>query len=492
MEDRTMLLTSRMLRLVVLGAALLAAPATSQSCLTTLFARDNGGSLGGAVYFDVTVNHPAGITVTTMQINTAEMVALDLTVYTTPGTYSGVETTPGVWTQVSTGQGVGQGIDIPTDVNVADFALASGSYGMALVLGPTAGHDYTGGLGALSYSDANLQIDLGSATNVPFSGSPFSPRVWNGQICYQINTVQCTINSPAPGSTVSDEVTLDFDADHQGGANIDATAEYSTDSGTSWHLCTPGPTSVNPMTGIPTPAMGMLFGWDSVTDGVGLTISEATDIRLTVTDGTDSGSCFVDVSVDNIVPSPTCTLTLPGGSPASGPTSFELDVTIPSGSPTVDAFFEFSTDGGGTFQTATPDPASANPLTGVPPATPTTFVWDSRTDGVGLAAVETGVLLQATLTDAAAPLPGFCTTSPFDVDNTSLCPGTCGDCDENGAAAVTVLDALVAAQIGAGLITASAWQTGCCDVNSTMSITILDALVMAQEAAGLAPGLACP
>jgi hypothetical protein len=29
-----------------------------------------------------------------------------------------------------------------------------------------------------------MQLDLGSATNVLFSGTPFSPRVWNGTIYY--------------------------------------------------------------------------------------------------------------------------------------------------------------------------------------------------------------------------------------------------------------------------------------------------------------------
>jgi hypothetical protein len=58
-------------------------------------------------------------------------------------------------------------------------------YGMALVMGPTAGHDYTNGDGTNQYySNADLDLECGSATNVPFSGNIFSPRVWNGTMCY--------------------------------------------------------------------------------------------------------------------------------------------------------------------------------------------------------------------------------------------------------------------------------------------------------------------
>jgi hypothetical protein len=54
---------------------------------------------------------------------------------------------------------------------------------MALVMGPEAGHDYTNGpLGP--YSNADIQLDLGSASNVPFTANIFNPRVWNGTMYY--------------------------------------------------------------------------------------------------------------------------------------------------------------------------------------------------------------------------------------------------------------------------------------------------------------------
>jgi hypothetical protein len=72
-----------------------------------------------------------------------------------------------------------------------------------------------------------------------------------------------------------------------------------------------------------------------------------------------------------------------------------------------------------------------------------------------------------------------------------LCTGLCGDCNEDGNGP-TVLDALAAAQMGAGLTSPSPSQEGCCDVDSSGSITVLDALVMAQDAAGLPATLSCP
>lgn len=37
-----------------------------------------------------------------------------------------------------------------------------------------------------NYSNADLSLALGSATNVPFTQPVFSPRVWNGTIFYTV------------------------------------------------------------------------------------------------------------------------------------------------------------------------------------------------------------------------------------------------------------------------------------------------------------------
>ncbi len=174
----------RFFSLFLLSAVLFAPFAAAQS-LSTLYARNNGGSFGGAVYFDVTVANAGGIIVTSLDTNTSETVPGSLTVYVAPTTSVGNETNIGAWTQVATGTFTGQGANNPTPTDIDDFALAAGSYGFAIVMGSTTGHDYTNGNGANQiYSNADLTITAGTATTVPFTGSVFSPRIWNGTLYY--------------------------------------------------------------------------------------------------------------------------------------------------------------------------------------------------------------------------------------------------------------------------------------------------------------------
>ncbi|MCP3979506.1 MAG: hypothetical protein GY716_09280 [bacterium] len=84
---------------------------------------------------------------------------------------------------------------------------------------------------------------------------------------------------------------------------------------------------------------------------------------------------------------------------------------------------------------------------------------------------------------------GSTPTSPAGVVPTT-CP-LCGDCDENGTGP-DILDALVAAQIAAGIRLPNATQQLCCDSDSTGTVNILDSLGMAQLSAGLPVTLVCP
>jgi hypothetical protein len=99
--------------------------------------------------------------------------------------------------------------------------------------------------------------------------------------------------------------------------------------------------------------------------------------------------------------------------------------------------------------------------------------------------------MRAQVDDGLAPIIGTCVTQPFDVDNTTLCLGLCGDCDGSGYA-TTILDGLAAAQIAAGLVQPTASQLDCCDVDASFSITVLDALRIAQDSAGIPLTLGCP
>src|SRR6266496_2373325 len=181
-----------------ISGAVLAVPTLPQSQLpgvptnsiTTLFASNNFGNPGGANYFDLTVASSA-ITVTALDINTAETVAFsNVRVYVLPGmTFQGHETNMALWTQVATGSGTGVGVDMPTHVTLSNpIPLLAGTlYGIAMVADPAITLHYTYGNGSnQNYSNVDLALFLGSATNVPFTAPVFSPRVWNGTIYYDV------------------------------------------------------------------------------------------------------------------------------------------------------------------------------------------------------------------------------------------------------------------------------------------------------------------
>jgi hypothetical protein len=158
--------------------------------LTTLFASNNNGSAGGAVYFDATVSSNP-LSITSFDINTSSISPFsNMQVWILAGMSSqGNETNQALWTQVATGSGTGAGTNVPTHVTLSNSFALNGStlYGIALVADPSFMHFYTNGTGSnQNYSDANLALFLGSATNVPFTAPVFSPRVWNGTVFYDV------------------------------------------------------------------------------------------------------------------------------------------------------------------------------------------------------------------------------------------------------------------------------------------------------------------
>lgn len=187
--------------LLVLGiVSLLAVASARADSITTLFASNNFGNPGGAVYFDVLVG-PNALSITGFDINTESTTAFtNFQVWTFAGTSQGNETSAG-WVEVATGSGTGAGVDNPTPVSLSNsFTLNAGTlYGFALVADPSFSHHYTNGNGTnQAYANADLALSLGSASNVPFTAPIFSPRVWNGTIYY--NVVSAV---PDTGSTLA-------------------------------------------------------------------------------------------------------------------------------------------------------------------------------------------------------------------------------------------------------------------------------------------------
>jgi len=182
---------------VLLVTTLVAAPAlTAQSTLTTLFASDNGGLVGGAVHFDLTVLNPAGVVVNRLDINAANPTNtqgnIELWTTSVGGTHVGnqVNPAPGTWTLRARANVVTAGNDNRTVANLdKPVALGPGTYGVTLVYVDIASR-YTGTsanpASQTVFANTDIRLDLGTAQNVPFSSGIFSPRVANLTLYYNL------------------------------------------------------------------------------------------------------------------------------------------------------------------------------------------------------------------------------------------------------------------------------------------------------------------
>jgi len=153
--------------------------------LSTLFTSNNGGSPGWAVMYDLTVG-PNDIEVTDIDVNIDGTSTFNLDMYTLVGTYVGNETNAAAWgSPAASGTGTGLGIDQPSNAVLSTPVVLSANttYGIAIVT--DSGQNYTNGDGSnQNFSNADLSLSLGTAVAGLFTGSVFSPRVWNGTINY--------------------------------------------------------------------------------------------------------------------------------------------------------------------------------------------------------------------------------------------------------------------------------------------------------------------
>ncbi|MFT4513808.1 MAG: hypothetical protein ACI91B_002514 [Planctomycetota bacterium] len=190
----------RFIPILVLSCAAVSA----QQSLTTTFANNNAGAAGGGVYFTLTAG-ASDVTVTDCDFNLGAGTG-SIDIYTTPGTHAGNETNMALWTNVatapvtSTGPGGTNGV-----LSVPLVILAGTSVGVAYVDGTLGtAHTYTTGTAPfpLQYSGCGLTLDAGTASNSPFTGGLFSPRVVNTTVNYTATGSSCaSIESIGDGCT---------------------------------------------------------------------------------------------------------------------------------------------------------------------------------------------------------------------------------------------------------------------------------------------------
>ena len=187
-----------------LSILLAAIAGTAQSPLTTLFASNNGGSTGGANYFDLRVQGQ-DLTVFKIDVNSGAAVgtAGTLQVYLIPNsTYVGnMQAGPTAWGGVPAASGnlVSAGPDLPSTcvLNTYITLQANTTYAVALVAGGFP-FRYTNGDGTpgvpgsgsnQTYTNpGELQLVAGAANNTPLTSTVFEPRVCNCSIHYLLGT----------------------------------------------------------------------------------------------------------------------------------------------------------------------------------------------------------------------------------------------------------------------------------------------------------------
>jgi hypothetical protein len=114
----------------------------------------------------------------------------DYEIYYKVGTFAGSENNSAAWTLVGSATGVvAQPMGTPTPLPiVVNITIPAGqTYGWYVTsTNTTVSNYYTNGTaqGSVYTSDANIQFLEGVGLEYPFTGTPFTPRVWNGRIHY--------------------------------------------------------------------------------------------------------------------------------------------------------------------------------------------------------------------------------------------------------------------------------------------------------------------
>ena len=178
------------------------------NCVTTTFPDNNGGSVGGAVYFDATFTQPVIIGALDTNTNIAAGTPITAQVHARVGTYVGNTGSTAGWMLIGIADGISAGGGVLSSLTLQQpITVPAGTFGIAIVA-TNFNHRYTNGNGTNQSAmspDGVISLTLGSAGNVAFSGGVFTPRIWNGGFCYDLNvgSVYCTATANSTGSPAS-------------------------------------------------------------------------------------------------------------------------------------------------------------------------------------------------------------------------------------------------------------------------------------------------
>jgi hypothetical protein len=215
--------------LIPLALAALASTSLAQTPLTTMFASNNGGATGGAVFFDLNVQNDVTLAALDVNVLNGPGIHAAVDIYIANGTYSFHEQDSAFWgPPVSHGEFVTQDLDVPSFVPLeTPVHLPIGTHAVAVVAHGFA-HAYTNGNGTAqpgsgtnqSFGTAEMTLQGGSAMNTPFSSTPFQPRMANVSLYYGLGRSGLAGISATYGASCYDRPTTVYEQFPAGGFDL--------------------------------------------------------------------------------------------------------------------------------------------------------------------------------------------------------------------------------------------------------------------------------
>jgi len=297
----------RALAVALSAGALMAQTGT----LTTTFANNNGGAVGGIVYFDLQATG-GDVTITDMDLNLNTAGALgSIDIYTFPVTAFGNEAlgVAGGWVLHSndpvTAAGGGQMSNFALSVPLT--ITAGSSIGMALVANGMQ-HAYTTGTSPfpLVYENCPLTLTAGTASNTPFTAGLFSPRVANTNIYYTHTGACAKVESVGEGCSAQYDSFYEIFTDPTQ-ADLDGLAFTLTPTGTGY-IVAPG---------------GSFLPVGSLTTPVALVLADDAEVSVPFTVGSFVGPDLVPWTSLNVISNGKISEFV-GNSTIAAPSTFDL------------------------------------------------------------------------------------------------------------------------------------------------------------------------
>lgn len=184
-----------MLKLLV-PALLVVAGSSAQSPLAMPFAANNSGTAGWTLFCNLDVVAAAGITITAVDVNcgtTPVGTVGEVELYVGPTSYVGNVLNPAPWSLAERGGVIAGGNNVPAFSCLGDGVfLPPGPHAIA-IRHVGVGVAFTNGTSTnLTGATGDVHLTAGAACNGLFTGSSFSPRVWNGNLHYTVGNVPGT------------------------------------------------------------------------------------------------------------------------------------------------------------------------------------------------------------------------------------------------------------------------------------------------------------